>query len=168
MFLFTFLAFFFCFVFVFHHEFCGFIIFISFLEEVSNFCNRILINQKHELVVCNCQWNCMNDFISWFFKLTNHMILIFSVAAFWMARSERIQCQKHASSFGGARPLFRSMRMLLYMVIVSQRSAYAHSLCNAGTTKNVLHMLLIQLTLALFWIAASFLRKISLNFRIQD
>ena len=107
-------------------------------------------------------------FISWFFKLTNHMILIFSVAAFWMAQSERIQCQKHASSFGGARPLFRSMRMLLYMVIVSQRSAHAHSLCNAGTTKNVLHMLLIQLTLALFWIAASFLRKISLNFRIQD
>ena len=28
-------------------------------DEVSNFCNRILTNQKQELVVRNCQWNCM-------------------------------------------------------------------------------------------------------------
>ena len=38
--------------FVFYH-------FISFFDEVSNFCNRILTNQKHELVVSNCQRNCM-------------------------------------------------------------------------------------------------------------
>ena len=31
--------------------------FISFFDEVSNFCKRILTNQKHELVVSNCQWN---------------------------------------------------------------------------------------------------------------
>ena len=30
-----------------------------FFFEVWNFCNRILTNQKHELVVSNCQWNCM-------------------------------------------------------------------------------------------------------------
>ena len=35
------------------------IIFIYFFDEVSNFCNRILSNQKHELMVSNCQWNCM-------------------------------------------------------------------------------------------------------------
>ena len=31
-----------------------FIIFISFFDEVSNFCNRILTNQKPELVMENC------------------------------------------------------------------------------------------------------------------
>ena len=32
-----------------------------FFDEVSNFRNRILTNQKHELVVSNCQWNCMDN-----------------------------------------------------------------------------------------------------------
>ena len=50
-------AFFFFFFFFFF-----FIIFISFLDEVSNFRNRILTSQKHELVVSNCQWNCMRNF----------------------------------------------------------------------------------------------------------
>ena len=44
---------------VFHHKICAFIIFISFSDEVSNFRNRILTNQKRELVVSNCQRNCM-------------------------------------------------------------------------------------------------------------
>ena len=34
-----------------------FIIFISF-DEVWNFCNRILTNQKPEYVIRNCHWNC--------------------------------------------------------------------------------------------------------------
>ena len=45
--------------FFFHHKICVFIIFISFFNEVSNFRKRMLTNQKHELVVSNCQWNCM-------------------------------------------------------------------------------------------------------------
>ena len=32
-----------------------------FFDEVSNFRNRILTNQKHELVDSNCQWNCMDN-----------------------------------------------------------------------------------------------------------
>ena len=44
---------------VFHHKICVFIIFISFFDKVSNFCNRILTNQKRELVVSNCRRNCM-------------------------------------------------------------------------------------------------------------
>ena len=52
----TFLAFFF---FVFHHKICVFISFISFFDEVINFRNRTLTNQKHELVVSNCWGNCM-------------------------------------------------------------------------------------------------------------
>ena len=48
----TFLAFFV----VFHHKICVLIIFISFFDEVHiKFRNRILTNQKHELVVSNCQ-----------------------------------------------------------------------------------------------------------------
>ena len=47
------------FVVVFRHKICDFIIFISFFDEVSNFRIRILTNQKHELVVSSCQWNCM-------------------------------------------------------------------------------------------------------------
>ena len=35
------------------------IILIPFFDEVSNFRNRTLTNQKQELVVQNCQWNCM-------------------------------------------------------------------------------------------------------------
>ena len=38
---------------------CVFIISISFLDEVSNFRNRILTNQKPKLVMRNCQWNFM-------------------------------------------------------------------------------------------------------------
>ena len=33
--------------------------FITFFDELPNFCNRILTSQKHELVVSNCQWNCV-------------------------------------------------------------------------------------------------------------
>ena len=44
---------------VFHHKICTFIIFISFVDDVSKFRNRILTNRKHELVVSNCQQNCM-------------------------------------------------------------------------------------------------------------
>ena len=47
------------FVFV-YYEICVFIIFISFYGKVSNFCNRILTNQKQELMSRNCQWNCMS------------------------------------------------------------------------------------------------------------
>ena len=36
-----------------------FFTFISFFEEASNFRNRILTNQKPELVIRNCRWNCM-------------------------------------------------------------------------------------------------------------
>ena len=58
--LYTFLAFFVVvFVVVFYQKFCGFIIFISLFDEVLNFGNRILTNQKPELVIRNCQWNCM-------------------------------------------------------------------------------------------------------------
>ena len=42
---------------VFHNKICVFIIFISFFDK--DFRNRILANQKHELVVSNCQRNCM-------------------------------------------------------------------------------------------------------------
>ena len=55
----TFMYFFGIFFFVFHHKICVFIIFISFSDKVSNFRNRILTNQKRELVVSNCQLNCM-------------------------------------------------------------------------------------------------------------
>ena len=51
---------FFCILFlVFHHKVCVFIIFFFVFDEVSNFCNRTLINQKQELVIWNCQWNCI-------------------------------------------------------------------------------------------------------------
>ena len=54
--------------FIFHYKICVFIIFISFFlsfffffDEVSNFRNRILTNQKRELVVSNCQLKCIPD-----------------------------------------------------------------------------------------------------------
>ena len=47
------------FFFVFHHKTCVFMILIPFFIEVSNFCNIIVTNQKHEWVFPNCQWNCM-------------------------------------------------------------------------------------------------------------
>ena len=47
-------------VIVFHHKICVSIIFNSFLDVASNFCNRILTNQKQEFVVENYQWKCMS------------------------------------------------------------------------------------------------------------
>ena len=44
---------------VFHHKIFVFIIFTSIFDKVSNFRNSILTNQKQELVVSNCQRNCM-------------------------------------------------------------------------------------------------------------
>ena len=44
---------------VFHYEICVFIIFVSFLHEVSNFRNRKLTNQNQQLMIRNCQWNFM-------------------------------------------------------------------------------------------------------------
>ena len=50
----------FCHVFVdFRYKICVFIIFISFFNEVSNFRNSVYTNKKRELMVSNCQWNCM-------------------------------------------------------------------------------------------------------------
>ena len=43
----------------FHQKICVFIIFISFFDEVSNFSNRILTNQKPKFVIINCHWKCM-------------------------------------------------------------------------------------------------------------
>ena len=59
---FSFFSFSFVFVclFVFRHKICVFIIFISYFDELWNFRNRMLTNQKHELVVSQCQRNCMN------------------------------------------------------------------------------------------------------------
>ena len=42
---------------IFLHKICVSIMLFS--DEVSNFGNRILTNKKHELVVSNCQWNCI-------------------------------------------------------------------------------------------------------------
>ena len=47
------------FFFVIYHKVCVFITFTSFFDEVSNFCNSILTNQKRELVFSSCLWNCM-------------------------------------------------------------------------------------------------------------
>ena len=47
------------FVVVFHHKICVFVIFISFFDEVSNFRNRLLTNQKHEFVASYCQCRCI-------------------------------------------------------------------------------------------------------------
>ena len=59
---FSFFSFSFVFVclFVFRHKICVFIIFISYFDELSNFRNRMLTNQKHELVISHCQRKCMN------------------------------------------------------------------------------------------------------------
>ena len=47
------------FIVVFDQKNCLSIIFISCFDEVSNFPNRILTSQKAQLVIKNCQWNCM-------------------------------------------------------------------------------------------------------------
>ena len=57
--------------FVLHQKICVFFIFISFFDEVPNICNRMLTSQKSELVIRNCQWNCL--FFSTYFK---HFYLI--------------------------------------------------------------------------------------------
>ena len=44
---------------VFHQKICLFIIFISFSDKASNFHHKILTNLKLELMIRNCQWNCM-------------------------------------------------------------------------------------------------------------
>ena len=55
----------------FHRQLCVFLIFISFLHELSNLRSRILCNQKHKLGISNCQQNCAlqenpwNAFIWW-------------------------------------------------------------------------------------------------------
>ena len=59
-FTYTFLEFLFVAV-VFHQNFSVSTIFISFFDKASNLHNRILTNQKSELVIRNCQWNCMNS-----------------------------------------------------------------------------------------------------------
>ena len=46
-------------LFFFHHKINAFIIFISFFDEVSNFCGRISTSQIQDLVVQNCHGNCM-------------------------------------------------------------------------------------------------------------
>ena len=63
------IIYFFCLVFVdFRYKICVFIIFISFFDEVSNFCNSIYTNKKRESMVSNCQWNCMlNTKVNWNF-----------------------------------------------------------------------------------------------------
>ena len=38
-------------------RFCVFAILVTFIDEVSNLHNRILTNQKPELVIRKCQWN---------------------------------------------------------------------------------------------------------------
>ena len=51
---FTFTCKFFCLFFVvFHDKICVFIIFVSFLDQVSKFWNKVLTNQKPELVMRN-------------------------------------------------------------------------------------------------------------------
>ena len=45
---------------VFHHKICVFIIFL-FMIKSQKFRSRILTNQKLELVVSNCQRNCMRS-----------------------------------------------------------------------------------------------------------
>ena len=59
LFAYTFPAFFYRFL----SKILCFIIFTSFFDEVSNFRYRTLNNQKPELVIINCQWNCMQEFM---------------------------------------------------------------------------------------------------------
>ena len=85
--------------FVFHYKICVFIIFISFFisffffffffDEVSNFRNRILTNQKRELVVSNCQLNCIPGRFP-----KEHKISIFKVMT-----SEKLTCRTDKSIY---------------------------------------------------------------------
>ena len=67
---------------VFYHRICIFIIFISFFDKVSNFRNIILTNQKHELVVSYCQWNCMKYMVYQDCLTSTFMILWFVMLLF--------------------------------------------------------------------------------------
>ena len=40
---------------------CVFIIFTFFSDEVSSFRNKMLTNLEPELIIKNCQWNCMHN-----------------------------------------------------------------------------------------------------------
>ena len=84
--------------FVFHYKICVFIIFISFFisfffffffDEVSNFRNRILTNQKRELVVSNCQLNCIPGRFP-----KEHKISIFKAMT-----SEKLTCRTDKSIY---------------------------------------------------------------------
>lgn len=50
-----------------------FIIFISFLVEVSNFRNKIWTNQKSELVMRNCHWNCISGLKNFMFLVASQL-----------------------------------------------------------------------------------------------
>ena len=52
------------------HKICVFVIAISFFDEIKNFRDRTT-NQKRELVVSNCQWNCI---IVKVYDLHNHNV----------------------------------------------------------------------------------------------
>ena len=82
--------------FIFHYKICVFIIFISFFlsfffffDEVSNFRNRILTNQKRELVVSNCQLNCIPGRFP-----KEHKISIFKAMT-----SEKLTCRTDKSIY---------------------------------------------------------------------
>ena len=49
-----------CLFFVCHHKICIFITSISYIDEVSNLRDRMLTNQKHELMKRSCPWKCMH------------------------------------------------------------------------------------------------------------
>ena len=56
IFSYTFLTFFYCFS---SNKLCFYHFIFHFFNKVSNFCNKILTNQKPKQVIRNCQWNCM-------------------------------------------------------------------------------------------------------------
>ena len=75
----AFIAFFGIFVVVFLQKVCVFLVFISFFDEISNFCSRISPNQRHEQVIQSCQWNCMLIFSAFTFQRTssiNELLLL--------------------------------------------------------------------------------------------
>ena len=50
-----------------------------FPDKVSNFRSRILTNQKGELVVSNCQWNCIYEIQSNNLNLNYPNLLIYQI-----------------------------------------------------------------------------------------
>ena len=68
-------------------------VFLSFLflfsDEVSNFRNRILANQKRELMVPKCQWNCMPGRFPQEYK----------VSTFKAMNSEKLTCRADKSTY---------------------------------------------------------------------